>query len=83
MCSPAVVGLQEHLKTPFNPACPQTHTQYTADREQVQLSLSLYFVHVFVCLEVCRCGCQVLCHQSRLTHLSHTWSRLTLTFSPH
>ena len=54
MCSPAVVGLQEHLKTPFNPACPlshthtHTHTQYTADREQVQLSLYCVCVCVYV-----------------------------------
>lgn len=73
MCSPAVLGLQEHLKTTFNPACPalhthkhtHAHTQSTADREQVQLFLLLQYC-VCMCVYMCLCvregvRCLLLC----------------------
>lgn len=47
MCTPAVVGLQEHLNTLFIlPVHTHTHTHahYTADRVQVQLSIALQYI---------------------------------------
>lgn len=51
MCSPAVAGLQEHLKIPFNPACLHTHTQHTTYcRQRAGAALSLQYI---VCVREC------------------------------
>lgn len=48
MCSPAVVGRDEHLKTPFIAACPHSHnTPQTESKDStVSLAFSFYIIRV-------------------------------------
>ncbi len=81
MCSPAVLGLQEHLKTTFNPARPalhthkytRTHTIYCRQRAGAALPLAaILCVHVCVYVSVCEAESemfvavsQLLCYHSK------------------